>query len=158
MGSVTRDDLIRQALQEDARRGSYLRNERFFDTPDSQFFATDEMVQADAYEDPELQALAPLYSPMIRTSNVPKKGAELLTMRLSGLFARKECLALEETFGVDKASKFEANEIYLRLGINDSIKGWRLRALVEKIKTQRVQVLEEKKGPLSFLKRGGGGQ
>lgn len=154
MGSVvSREELLRQAILQDTRQGAYLRNERFYETPDSQFFATDELVQADAYDDPELSALAPLYSPMIRTSNVPRKTADLLTMRLSGLFARKECLAMEETFGVDKASKFEANEIYLKMGINDSVKGWRLRALIEKIRTTRVQVGEEKRGPLSFLRR-----
>ncbi len=149
-----RQALVNQAYREMGRDGLSLPNIQGNDQPDSQFFANDELVQAEAWVDPDLKALIPLYSPLMATSNFDKKTVKLLSLRIKGLMAIKESLAYDDLFTFEDSAKFEANEIYLLRAINDSAKGWRLKALIEKIKTQRLQMVKEG-GWLQKLSRGG---
>lgn len=135
-----------------SREGEALPNLQGSDVPDSQFFANDELVQAEAWLDEDLKSLIPLFSPLMATSNFDQRTVKLLSLRVKGMFAIKEALALDHSFTVDDASKYEANEIYILRAINDSKNGWRLKALIEKIKTQRLQV-EKTGGFWSSLRR-----
>lgn len=112
----------------------------FQEVPDTQFFAQDELVQAEAWRDPDLKPATPLYSPMMRTSNLKRKDAKILNLRIAGIMARIEALAYDDLFDVRDSTKFEAHEMYLQVGINDSVNGWRLKALIERIRTSVVRM------------------
>lgn len=115
----------------------------FQDTPETTFFATDEFIQGSAFLDKDLKPMLPLFSHMMRTSNIKRKDAKKINLQIQGLMARQEALAYDDLFDISDSAKFEANELYIRMGVNDSIDGWRLRSLIEKIRTQRIQVMKE---------------
>ena len=116
------------------------------------FFATDQFIQGSAFMDPDLKPMHPLYSHMMRTGKIDKKVTKKILLQIQGLFARQEALAYDDLFDIKDSAKFEANELYIRMGIMDSSGGWRLKALIEKIRTQRLQVVKEG-GILSRFRR-----
>lgn len=120
--------------------------------PDSQFFSQDELVQKIAVYDPQLNSLIALYSPLMSTSHFNAKTVKILSLKIKGLMARKEALAYDDYQTLEDSNRFEANEMFLIRAINDSYKGWRLKALIERIKTSRIQ-LEKSGGILDGLRR-----
>ena|SRR4030066_1274315 len=117
------------------------------EVPQWQYATNDADVVAFVHKDPDLAALAPLHSQLLRLTKITDKEKKVHVLRLRGIMAEIEWEMDEEAYNAGKWKKLEAYSMFLEMLVCDSHKGYKFDLLTRTRKEVTFpQVKKEKKG------------
>lgn len=125
-------------------RGDVISDEVRMDEVQPTYYVTDdEKLLTELLKDPDLKALKPLYSRLMRLTKISTKEKELFQVDIDLIIGTMEADMAEADFDSGRWAKLQAHAIFLKTMINDSHKGFKM-TLLSRLRKEVVVSAEKK--------------
>ena len=139
----------RQYTEEELRRmqvkGDVLSDEARMDEVQPTYYVTDdEKLLNEITHDKDLKGLLPMYSRLLRLTRITPKEKELFQTDVDLIIGTIEADMDEDEYDAGKWAKLQAHGIFLKMMINDSVKGFKM-TLLSRLRKEIIFAEERRK-------------